>query len=180
MATPMFKSTMCPVPGGTFWYELNGEHVEAREWHDMRRLVSALMAKHGVKGSPDLAVAAQMCPELPAWYCTTGGRPVLRAQELRDNAKRYFGMNLVPYPEMARRLAICRACPRHTRKYCLTCTGHLQWLLAGFGGRRERLPDDSLSGTCEAAKTFEVAVTSVDGPLPEWEDVPATCWRNQK
>ena len=178
--SPRFKSTMCPPPGGIFYFELGGERVEARDWFQMRRLVSPILARHGDRRTAEAAVAEFMCPDLPSWYCTVGGRHAVLSSEARDNAKPYFSRHLVTADEMARRLSVCRSCPKHSRNVCLTCTGHHQWLLAGFGGRRPRLPEDSLSGICLAAKTFEIAPTSVAGDLPEWDDVPECCWRNAR
>lgn len=179
-ATPKFKSTMCPPPGGMFYFEVGGERVEAPDWITMRRLVIPVLARHGVRLTPEEAVAAYMCPDMPKWYCTSGGVDTVLSAEARTKAKPYFSMHVVPVPEIMRRLAVCRACPRHSRNVCMTCTGHAKWILAGFGNRRPALPDDSMSGTCMAARTFEMAVASVDGPLPEWGDVPETCWRNVK
>ena len=181
MNVPMrFRSTMCPPPGGMFYFELGGERAEAPNWIAMRRIVVDMLARHGDRRSPEEAVAEFMCPEMPSWYCTRGGRPTVFSAEARENAKRYFGRHLVPFDEMARRLAVCRSCPKHSRNICMTCTGHARWLLEGFDNRRPKLPEDSMSGVCLAAKTFEIAITSVDGELPEWEDVPDCCWRNRK
>lgn len=177
---PRFKSTMCPPPGGAFYLEVGGERVQAADWFSMRRAASLLLARHGDRRTPEAAVAEFMCPDMPSWYCTSGGRETVFSAEARANAKAYFSRNLVPADEMSRRLAACRECPRHSRNVCLTCTGHLQWLLSGFGGRRPKLPEDALSGVCLSAKTFEIAPTSVDGELPTWEDVPDCCWRNRK
>lgn len=177
MSLVRFKSVMCPPPGGTFYFEAAGERVEAADWRQMRRLVVPLLARTGDRRTAEAAVAEFMCPDMPSWYCTVGGRKTLLSDEAKANARRYFGMHLVTPAEMARRLSACRSCPKHSRNVCLTCTGHYQWLLAGFAGRRPRLPEDSLSGVCLAAKTFEIAPSSVDGPLPEWDDVPGCCWR---
>lgn len=175
------KSFMALPPNGFYYYEVGGERVESRYWHEMRPLVQALMAKHGVAGTPEDAVSAHMCPDMPSWFCA--GAPESRyipTRDLRDAARPYFRMPLVPYAEMVRRLAACRLCPMHHRGTCLTCTGTYQWLLAGFDGMRARLPDDAASGVCLAAKTYEVAVTSVDGELPIWDNMPAACWRNNR
>lgn len=179
--TPRIKSFMALPPGGLYYYEVGGERVESRYWHELRPKAAALMARHGIPGTPEAAVSAFMCPDMPPWFCA--GAPPARyvpSDTLRENALPYFSLPLVPYPEMVRRLAVCRKCPKHHRGTCLTCSAAHQWLLAGFQGRRSRLPDDSASGTCLAAKTYEIAVTSVDGALPAWEDVPETCWRNQR
>lgn len=178
--TPRFKSTMCPPPGGVFYFEAGGARVEAPDWHRMRKLVVPILERTGDSRTPEEAVAVFMCPDMPSWYCTVGGRKTVMSTEARENARPYFSMYLVPPDEMARRLSVCRTCPKHNRNVCLTCTGHHQWLLAGFGGRRPRLPEDSMSGICLAAKTFEIAPTSVAGDLPEWDDVPECCWRNAK
>lgn len=175
-----FKSTMCPPPGGKFYFELNGERVEARDWITMRALVASLLERHGVKALPEAVVAEFMCPDMPDWYCTEGGRKTFTMKEAREKAVPYFKKNLVPYDDMIRRLAVCRACPKHDRNVCLTCTGNLQWISDRFAGRRRRIPDDNMSGICRSAATFESVVTSIDGAeLPEWTDVPETCWRKQ-
>ena len=171
---------MCPPPGGKFYFELNGERVEARDWFTMRGLVSALLEKHGVKAVPEEVVARYMCPDMPDWYCTEGGRKTFTMKEAREKAAPYFAKNIVPYDEMVRRLAICRSCQQHDRNVCLTCTGNLQWISDRFQGRRRRIQDDDLSGICRAAGTFESVVTAVEeSELPEWTEVPDTCWRKQ-
>lgn len=176
-----FKSVMCPPPGGKFYFELNGERVEARDWFTMRGLVTALFERHGVKAVPEDAVAVYMCPDMPDWYCTEGGRKTFTMKEARTNAVPYFQKNIVPYDEMVRRLAVCRQCRQHDRNVCLTCTGNLQWIAERFQGRRRRIPDDDLSGICRAAATFESVVTAVEASeLPEWSGVPDGCWRKKQ
>ena len=176
-----FKSVMCPPPGGKFYFELNGERVEARDWFTMRGLVSALLERHGVKAVPEEVVARYMCPDMPDWYCTEGGRKTFTMKEARTNAAQYFQKNIVPYDEMVRRLAVCRQCRQHDRNVCLTCTGNLQWITDRFQGRRRRIPDDDLSGICRSAATFESVVTAVEvSELPEWSGVPDGCWRKKQ
>lgn len=175
-----FKSVMCPPPTGEFFFEHGGERVSAPTWNDFFPKMQAFMRKHGLGGAPEDLAASYMCPHLPDWYCTKGGIHVPGLKESRDRAVPYFARHVVPYDEIIRRLAVCRTCPKHSRNVCLTCTGALDWVVGRFGGRRKRLPDDTPSGTCLAAGTFESVVASVDmRGVPAWEGTPDNCWRNK-
>lgn len=173
---------MTPPPGGKFFYELNGERVEAHTWVEMKPKVEALMAKHGVTGYADVLVAEFMCPHMPSWYCTgvTRRTSVTKSVAL-DEAKKYYGRDMLTFDQIAERLRICTACKMHEREVCLTCTGVLKHIKAMFGGRRPRLLEDDLSGICACAKTFEAVIASVDlTGVGEWPEVPENCWRNRK
>ena len=175
-----FKSVMLTPPGGEYFFEHGGERVPARHWHEFLPKLKDVMARHGIGGTPLDVAAAHMCPHLPSWFCNSGSAARdFPADRARAAARPYFAMQAVTPSEIARRLAICRSCPMHSRTVCLTCTGIASWILASFGGRRPSLPEDRLSGICRSAKTFEMAAASVDARgLPEWDDVPDCCWRN--
>lgn len=177
------RSLMTPPPGGFFFYELNGERVQARLWPDMEPMVRALMQKHGVVGSPAAVVSEFMCPSMPDWYCSGPNlRHVLRIPEIRENAGPYFHKQIVPFDVVSRRLRCCQQCPKHTRNFCLTCTGLSDWIMVSFNNRRTRVPEDQASGTCECAKTLEAVIATVDyaDSDPVWDGVPDTCWRKTK
>ena len=176
-----FRSVSCPPPTGEFFLERDGDRISARTWAEFFPKVVAFMRKHGLSGAPEDVVADHMCPYLPDWYCNGGGYRQVTMKEARDGAERYFGMHVVPYDAIIRRLAACRACPMHDRSVCLTCTGALDWIASRFGRRRHRIPDDVPSGICRAAKTFESVVATVDlrGCDAVWDGCPDTCWRNK-
>lgn len=185
MSTPVkFRSTMVPPPGGKFFFEHEGERLEARYWLEMEPRVRDLMARHGLKGSPAAIVAEYMCPHMPDWYCEglNSGAPVIRLHEARDNSEPYFRRPVVTFDEISRRLNICAKCPMHTRRFCLTCTGVLDWVQAGFSGRRPRMLEDKVSGTCICSKALEIVTTAVEygEKEPVWEGAPKTCWRYNK
>lgn len=170
---------MVPPPGGEFFFEHGGERISARTWPEFLPKMRDMISRHGLTGTPLDLAARHMCPKLPAWYCTEGGVQVTSTDIARANARDLFSRHVVNPAEIARRLSVCRACPKHSRTVCLTCTGISQWILSSFGGRRPPLPEDRMSGMCGCAKTFEMAAASVDvRGLPEWKDTPATCWRN--
>lgn len=179
MSDARFRSTMTPPPGGEFFYEHGGERVSARTWLEMQPRVEDLMRRHGLSGYPDLLVAEYMCPHMPDWYCAgASARHVTTLKEALANAVPYYSAPLVQFDEVSRRMRVCHGCPRHERDVCLTCTGILSRIRAGFGGRRVSVLEDRLSGICSCAKTFEAVVASVEhGGTPEWADVPDGCWR---
>jgi hypothetical protein len=176
-----FKSVMQDPPGGEWFFEHAGERISDRTWPGFLSKMISLMDRHGIQGLPRDVAAAYMCPHLPDWFCTSGGVKTVSTDKAREIAAPYFIKHLTTYPEIMRRLDICRKCPRHNRNVCLTCTGVLDWIIRSFGEkRRKRIPEDRLSGICTCAGTFESVVASVDrSELPEWKDVPENCWRNE-
>ena len=175
------RSFMVPPPGGEYFCMAGYERIACPDWHRFRPVVEEFMAKHGVSGSPESFVAACMCPYMPDWYCrgVFGSRPV-RMDEARRGAEPYFPRPVVAFDVVQRRLARCESCPRHSRSFCMTCTGILPWLCGRFGGRRVKVPEDTLAGMCECARTFASVVASVEfgEEEPCWEGIPETCWRN--
>lgn len=175
-----FKSVMLTPPGGEYFFEHEGERVSARHWLEFLPKLKDVMARHGIKGTPLDVAAAHMCPHMPSWFCTSGGVRDFPVATARAEARQYFSKQVVTPSEIARRLEVCRTCPKHSRTVCLTCTGIASWILSSFGGRRPSLPDDKMSGICRCANTFEMAAASVDARgLPKWDDVPDCCWRNK-
>ena len=177
-----FVSVMTPPPGGKYFLEINGERVEDTNWPMMHQKAAALMAKHGVTGPVEWAVAEYMCPYMPDWYCRgVVGRTVIRDKEAWDRAQKYFRMNLVTFEEVSRRLRVCQDCPKHSRENgCVTSSGILQKILSAFGGHRVRVLEDEASGICTCARTYEAVVASVVHDKDIWEGVPDTCWRKSK
>lgn len=183
MSDVRIRNLMNPPPGGKFFWEHDGEIIEARYWFDMEPRVLAHMRQHGMVGDPARIVAEYMCPHMPDWYCSGGVNHsnVIRVQEAKTTASPYFQKSTVAFDELSRRLQICSRCPMHQRSFCLTCTGILDWVQAGFGGRRVRVPEDKPSGVCQCAKTFESVIAAVDYTDEGiWEGVPDTCWRRSK
>lgn len=184
MAEVKIRNLMNPPPGGVFFYEHDGERIEAKYWFDMEPRMLDLMRRHLLVGDPARMVAEQMCPQMPDWYCTgaIAGTDVVRTDEARRNSAAYFNKPTVAFDEISRRLQTCVRCPRHQRKFCMTCTGILDWIQAGFGGRRTRVPEDRLSGVCTCARALESAIAAVDygESSPAWDDTPDTCWRSTR
>lgn len=186
MSQSRFVSVMTPPPGGKFFYEVNGERVEAATWPEMQPKAAALMAKNGIEGPVEWAVASYMCPSMPDWYCRgVAGRTVVRDREAVVAAEQYFRKPLVPFDTVSDRLRACSECQKHSREgACITCSGRLAWILARFGGRRFRpkVLEDELSGVCTCARTFEAVIASVSYGEDEecWEGAPDTCWRKKR
>lgn len=171
-----------------YFFELNGERVEGRHFCDIENRVRAMLRKAGMTCTAEEAVAAYMCPRIQeaGWACKgmpVGSRPhILPADALRNSVTAVAGRHVVPFDEIERRIRICLGCQKHTREYCVTCTGHLERIMAMFSGKRPRVPEDSGSGICTCAKAYESAIASVDFKNSEsvWEGVPDTCWRKSK
>lgn len=180
MTPARFKSVMTPPPGGKFFYEINGERVEAPSWVEMYPKARELMIKNGVTGPVEWAVATYMCPFMPDWYCSgVSGRTVVRDKEAWANSEVYFRGDLVTHDIISSRLRICAKCKAHSREgVCLTCTGGLARILATFRGRRPKVLEDELSGVCTVARAYESVMASVECEPLTGESVPEGCWRN--
>lgn len=185
---PNFFRNVNIAPRGGFFYETHGEKVSAPTYVQIEPKVRALMRKYGIPGTVEQAVAGYMCPRIPeaASLCTG---PVSRAadyvmpREAMANAeKAAAGRHVVPFDEIERRLRVCLSCPKHTREYCVTCTGHMQRIMLLFNGRRPSVPEDRGSGICRCARAYEAALASVEyGPGDKvWDGAPETCWRHTR
>lgn len=184
MAAPLFfVDVNRPPPGGMFFYETHGERVAARTFLEIRPRVMALMRKYGIPGLAEQEVAAYMCPRIPdaGSFCRGPSAPKahVTAREAISNSMKYCSGHVEPFDRIERRLRICQKCPKHARDWCPTCAGHFSRMLDGFGGRRPKLPEDTLSGVCQCAKAYEMAVASIaySPEDPVWEETPDSCWR---
>lgn len=179
---PSIRSFMVPPPGREYFCDVGGRRYSDTFWPRLRKTVSSALAAAGDSRSPEECASDTMCPYMPGWYCS--GLPekkVVRVKEAKDNARSLFAKDVVTFDETARRLRVCFDCPKHDRTLCLTCTGLLNWINAGFGGRRTPVQEDRLSGTCPCCGTFVAAAATVDyGDEPAWGDAPDNCWRKQK
>lgn len=171
-------------PGGMWFYDGYGEHVEEPTYRMAVLAVAEVLRRHGDRTDPGTALAECMCPQMPAWVCKgeTRAKVTVYPMDARETARAYFTRTVVPMDIIMKRMSACCACPMHRRDFCLTCAEHDRYIYDGFGGRRPRLPGDLASGCCLCAKTFEAVVASVEygKEEPAWEGVPETCWRKQK
>lgn len=174
------------APRGGFFYEINGEAVSAPHFCLIEGPVKELMRKYHVQGTAEEAVANYMCPRIPeaSWMCTGSfSRSVIRPAEALSNSFSIMdGKEVVPFDDIEKRLRVCMSCPKHTREFCVTCTGHMERILRYLSGRRPKLPEDNGTGICKCCKAYESAVASMeyrDGDAM-WDGAPETCWRNQK
>ena len=183
---PVFFKNVNIAPHGGFFYETHGEKVSGAHFCDIEGRVRALMRKYGIPGTVEQVVAEYMCPRIPeAGYLCSGVVPKAASvlpHEAMKNSEAYCGRQVVPADEIMRRLQTCMKCPRHTREFCVTCTGHMNRILLSFNGRRMAVPEDRGSGICRCARAYEAAMASVDyGPdEPVWEGAPDTCWRRTR
>lgn len=179
-----FKSRDFIPPYGLFFYETHGERAVARTMVEMLPKVRALMQKYSVPGTAEQELAAYMCPRMPdaGRYCEGPSLKPAHVLPLAAiaNTLPYCSRRLVDFGEAARRMRACAKCPMHARDWCPTCSGHVSRMEAAFGGRRTKLPEDAVSGVCQCAKAYEMAICSVEYVKgePVWEGAPATCWRN--
>lgn len=181
----MFKDVNNVPPGGLYFYETHGEKAVARTFLEIAPKVRALMRKYNIPGLAEEAVAAYMCPRIPnpGAYCTGGEVPRahVTARDAIANSLPYCRRPVVAFDEIERRMRICAKCPAHKRDWCPTCTGHVSRMMDAFGGRRTKLPEDAVSGVCQRAKAYEIAICSAEyakGEKP-WEGIPELCWRNR-
>ena len=185
MSAPRLVSRLSVPPGG-FFFAIGPDRVESRTYQGIIPRVRMLMAKHGMEGSPEEALAAYMCPRLgPAarGYCAGdfGGSPDVPQKEAFENSAPYLSKPVETFDRIEGRMVRCQSCPEHFRAWCVTCTGHYQAMRQAFGPRRPRLAVDSTSGVCKRARAYEAAIASVAyGPDEKiWEGAPETCWRRQ-
>ena len=170
-------------PYGLFFYETHGERAVGRTFLEIEPKVRALMEKYSLPGLPEQEVAAYMCPRMPdpGRYCR--GASVapkhVRPQEAIANSLPYCSRPLVDFGEIARRLRVCALCPKHARDWCPTCSGPVSRLEEAFKGRRPKQPEDAVSGVCQCARAYEIAIASVEygKKEPPWDGIPDTCWR---
>lgn len=171
------------TPSEGYFYEINGERVTAARYIDIEKPVADLMRKYGVEGTVEAAVAAHMCPRIheAPWMCTGGDFKTDKVfpKDALKNSEPYTSRQVVTFDIIERRLRTCSECPKHTREFCVTCTGHAARLEMMFRGRRPPLPEDRASGICKLSRAYEIATASVEyaDDEPLWDDTPETCWR---
>lgn len=178
-----FRDVNNPPPGGLYFYETHGERVTARTFIEIEPRVRKLMEKYHIGGLPEEEVARYMCSRIrdPGRYCAGPEVPKanVRPHEAIDEALKYCSRQVVPFDVIERRMQVCHTCPKHSRDWCPTCSGHVSKMLDAFGGRRTRMPVDSASGVCQCARAYEMAIASVEyaADEPVWDGAPDTCWR---
>ena len=172
-------------PGGLYFYETHGERVAARTFIEVEPKVRRLMEKYGIGGMPEMEIAKYMCPRIPnsGMYCRGPSvEPAhVRAFDAIGHSLPYCTRQVVSFDVVERRLQVCHSCPKHARDWCPTCSGHVARIMDAFGNRRPALPADSVSGVCQCAKAYEMAIASVEyeGDEKIWDGAPDTCWRNK-
>lgn len=179
-----FNNKFATPPGGLYVYELNGQVVSHRSVLMMEALIRELHAKFGIPltKAPEYLLAEQMCPQLPNGFCSKAvGIRRYDINECRANALPYYTKPMATRDVIEQRLAYCVSCPKNDRMICLTCTGLIDEVKRGFGGRREKLPQDAAVSVCLCAKTLGAVVSSVEYTAddPVWEGTPDTCWRKK-
>lgn len=178
-----FRDVNFLPPGGLFFYETHGERVVGRTFLEIAPKVRALMAKHGIPGLAESELAAYMCPRMPdpGRYCRGARVPLAHVvpHVAIANSLPYCSRRVVAFDEIERRMRVCSACPKHRRDWCPTCSGHVSRMMSAFGGRRRKVPEDTLAGVCQCAKAYEMAIASVEYGEGDkvWDGVPDTCWR---
>lgn len=182
---PRFANKYSVPPGGKFFCEIGGRMYEGRNFDEICGKVRPILAASGSKESAEDVIAAYMCPRLGpsgSWFCKGDFKDsdAVREHEAMENSERFFGLRVVPFDVIQKRLERCLACREHCRAWCITCNGHLTRVVTGFGGSRPELPIDRGTGVCRCARAYESAIASVDYPdgWTIWEGVPETCWRN--
>lgn len=178
----MFASPYSVPPGGKFFCEIGGRMYEGRNLQEICSKVRPVLAALGNRDSAEAVVAAYMCPRLGprgSWFCKGDFEhsDAVREREAMENSEHYFGMKVVPFDIIQKRLETCMACKMHYRGWCLTCNGHLTRMISGFNGSRPQLPIDVGTGVCKCARAYETAIASVEHSGKVWEGVPETCWR---
>lgn len=181
--SPTYFKDVNAIPPGGFFCEINGERVTGRTFVEIEPKVRALMRKYNILGLPEAHIASYMCPRLddPGRYCRGAAVQAAhtRPQEAMQNSIPYTIKNVVSFDRIERREQICVKCPKHSRDWCPTCSGHPSRLNEMFGSRRPSLPVDKVTGVCECAKAYETAIASVEYGKDEeiWKGAPDTCWR---
>lgn len=180
-----FKDVNFLPPGGLFFYERDGERVTGRTFLEIAPKVKAILARHGIATSVEAEIADYMCARMPdpGRYCRGASVAVqhVTPHVAIANSMPYCSpaRQVVAFDEVERRLRVCSACPKHRRDWCPTCSGHVSRMMSAFGGRRRKVPEDTLAGVCQCAKAYELAIASVEYGEGDkvWDGVPDTCWR---
>ena len=179
--TARFKSIDATPPNGCYEYECDGVYVSSKSRFDICRKVVSLRATRGLEivGDPMRYVMDYMCPRLPNGFCTQPSTvKTLKADEVKAATAKLFGLPCVPVDEIQRRLEGCLSCRCHvTRGFCMGCSGLIEWIYKGFGGRRGKLPPDSATGVCSCSLELVAASATADRPQTADAGFPDGCWR---
>lgn len=179
-----FKTPNATPPIGCYEYECGGEYVSSRSKREICNKVSALRKALGlpVHGDPFRYVMEYMCPRMPNGFCTEPSAvQTIKGDDVKRVTARLFDQPCVTSDEIERRLTVCMSCGGHvTRGFCMGCSGLIDWIYKGFGGRRGKLPPDSASGVCSYSLELEAASASVDRPQVPGDAFPDNCWRKLK
>lgn len=179
-----FRNRYASPPDGYYEYALDDDPastVQNRSRIAICGQIRQLRTARGLRtiGDGSAELEDYMCKHsaLPDGFCTkpsTG--TTLRLAEVKSATAGMFGSRLVTSDVAERRLVVCVSCPQH-RRFCITCTGILDWLRRGLPGRGV-LPADNVSGVCLCDGVLAAANASVAGrPLTEGVNYPETCWR---
>jgi hypothetical protein len=180
-----FRTRHATPPCGYYEYRLGDAVVTDRTMMGICQKVREVRARQGLAtvGDGFSYVMEYMCPFLPDGFCTQPSTvKAYSIQVVRAKTSRMFSLACVPADKIEKRMEICVSCPSHTtRGFCLDCTGLLDWVYAGFRGRRGRLPADRATGVCGEEAVLSAALATVTGqPLQEGAAYPANCWRVQE
>jgi hypothetical protein len=178
-----FRSPDATPPTGCYEYSCGGRTVTSKSRAAISRAVLELRASLGLESAGDgfAYVQEYMCPFLPNGYCTepSSVNP-LAIGDVKARTAALFAQPCDTSDVIEERLAVCVKCPAHvTRGFCMgACSGLLEWIYRGFGGRRVKLASDNGCGVCRHDAMFIVASASIHGLPPRvGEAYPDGCWR---
>jgi hypothetical protein len=174
-----FRIQSSVPPCGKFFFEFDGEYVESGNRAELCELARGLYRKRGRVPPVDIfgVVMEHMCRTLPDGFCTEpSGPPLLDVAKVKSNTAAMFGSRIANPVVVRERLHVCMACPMNDRASCPSCSGLLEWALAGMGGRT-RIPADDFVYVCRPALAFASALATVDNPGPAPDGCPDSCWR---
>lgn len=176
-----FKYRNASPPDGWYEYAIGDEVARERNRFDICRRVREMHEARGlpVFGDGFTHVMEYMCPRLPDGFCNKPSNlpKPLMAAEVKERTVPLFYRPIVPSDAIERRLETCVRCPAHTRRgFCADCSGIIDWMLRGFGGRRGKVPADNASGVCYAERVMAAALASVDAQPRDDVQYPEGCW----
>ena len=175
-----FNSVTAYPPGGMYFYELEGRHVQSTSQPEISVMVKNLYRSLGRTPpfDPFALVMDHMCKSMPPGMCD-GGAPAVASVNVaavKANTRALFGKRPASPVVIRERLCVCLACKKNNRATCPSCSGLLPWILEGMGNRT-RIPADDFAFVCEPALVFVSALATVEEPGPAPEGCPPGCWR---
>lgn len=177
-----FRTLTATPPCGYYEYASQGEIVTDRSRYGICQKVRDLRTRQGlpVVGEGFSYVMEYMCPSQPDGFCIKPSTvKALRAVDVKAKTMQMFNTRCAPADEIERRMEVCVTCPKHSvRGFCLDCTGLLEWIYRGYGGRRSPLPADRATGVCTVEEVLAAALaTTAERPLEANVVYPDNCWR---